>query len=221
MSLISENRIPYKRIIFVLFQIENDWDHLQPSLISKNPLYSHPLYPNLTVAITIENLLNNLKLKKQERFVTWDVKKQIEILVESGEIAEEKSFEIVESFYDTSLQYADKWICNLGNTNKFKWILLNKTPAWKEIGDSINHKILTCVQAEETRLFDQWVLIKLIAERQVDKWNEKNLLVSDRWLHIFREMRKKHLDFQDFCNVVGFSFTFQEIQLLLRECFLL
>ena len=89
----------------------------------------------------------------------------------------------------------------MGNTDKFKWILLNKTPAWREIGDSINHKILSCVQAEETRLFDQWVLIKLIAERHVDEWNEENLPVSDRWLHIFREMREKHLDF---CNVVGF-----------------
>ena len=28
--------------------------------------------------------------------------------------------------------------------------------------------------------------------------------MSDRWLHIFREIREKHLDFQDFCNVVGF-----------------
>ena len=101
------------------------------------------------VAITIENLLNNLKLKKQERFVTLDVKKQLEILVESGEIAEEKFFEVVESFYDTSLQYADKWICSLGNMDKFKWILLNKTPTWKEIGDSINHEILTWVTSRK------------------------------------------------------------------------
>ena len=92
------------------------------------------------VAITIKNFLNNLKLKKEENS---DVKKQLEILVESGEIAEEKFFEVVESFYDTSLKYADKRTCSLGNTNKFKWILLNKTPAWKEIGDSINHEILT------------------------------------------------------------------------------
>ena len=59
LSLLSENpfRIPYKRIIFVLFQIENDWDRLKPSLISENPLYSHPLYPKLTVCtfITITN----------------------------------------------------------------------------------------------------------------------------------------------------------------------
>ena len=56
---------------------------------------------------------------------------------------------------------------------------------------------------------------------------EQNLPVSDGWLHIFyfnfpylssihekgivslclnfREMRKKHLDFQEFCNVVGFT----------------
>ena len=43
-----------------------------------------------------------------------------------------------------------------------------------------------------------------MAERHVNEWNEENLPVSDRWLHIFREMRKKHLGFQDFCNVVGF-----------------
>ena len=125
------------------------------------------------VAITIENLLNNLKLKEQERFVTLDVKQQLEILVESGEIAEEKFFGLVDSFYDISLQYADKWICSFGNTDQFKWILLNKTPAWKEIGDNINNEILTCVQTEETRLFDQWVLIKLTVERKIDKWNEE------------------------------------------------
>ena len=60
------------------------------------------------IAITTENLMNYLKLKKQERFVTLDVKKQLKILVESGEIDEEKFFEVVESFYDTSLQYAVK-----------------------------------------------------------------------------------------------------------------
>ena len=90
------------------------------------------------VAITIENLLNNLKLKRQERFVTSDVKKQLEILVESREIAEKKFFEVVKSFYDISLPYADKWICSLGNMDKFKWILSNRTSASKEIGDNIN-----------------------------------------------------------------------------------
>ena len=48
---IPYNCTPYNRIILVLFQIENDWDHLIPSLISKNPLYSRPLYPKLTVTI--------------------------------------------------------------------------------------------------------------------------------------------------------------------------
>ena len=107
------------------------------------------------VAMTIENLLNNLKLKKQEKLENSNVKMRFEILVKLRKIAEENFFEVVESFYDTSLQYADKWICSLGNTDKFKWILLKKTPAWKEIADSFNHEILSCVQAEETRLFDQ------------------------------------------------------------------
>ena len=58
--------------------------------------------------------------------------------MKSGEIDEEKFFDVVESLDDTSLQHADKRICSLGITDKFKWILLNKTPAWKEIGDSIH-----------------------------------------------------------------------------------
>ena len=93
--------------------------------------------------------MNYLKLKKQERLVTSDIKKPLKILAESGEIDEENFFEVVESFYDTSLQYAVKWICSLGNTDKFKWILLNKTPARKEMGDSINHESLLVYKSKK------------------------------------------------------------------------
>jgi hypothetical protein len=66
-------------------------------------------------------------------FVTTDVTKQLKMLVDSGEINETKFFDVVESFYITSLEYVNKWKCSLGNTEKFKWVLVRKTPEWKEI----------------------------------------------------------------------------------------
>jgi hypothetical protein len=54
------------------------------------------------------------------------------MLVDSGEINEAKFFEVVENFYETCLEYVKKWKCSLGNTEKFKWVLLRKTPEWKK-----------------------------------------------------------------------------------------
>jgi hypothetical protein len=48
------------------------------------------------------------------------------MLVDSGEINEVKFFEVAENFYETSLEYVNKWKCSLGNTEKFKWVLLRK-----------------------------------------------------------------------------------------------
>jgi hypothetical protein len=73
-----------------------------------------------------------LESRRNEVFVTIDVKKQLKILVESREINEAKFFEVVENFYETSLEYVNKWKCSLGNTKKFKWVLLRKTPTSME-----------------------------------------------------------------------------------------
>jgi hypothetical protein len=42
-------------------------------------------------------------------FVTTDVEKQLKMLAESGEINEAKFFDVVVNFYETSLEYVNKW----------------------------------------------------------------------------------------------------------------
>jgi hypothetical protein len=44
------------------------------------------------VAMNIENLVNSLVSRKSEVFVTTDVKKQLKVLVDSGEITKAKFF---------------------------------------------------------------------------------------------------------------------------------
>jgi hypothetical protein len=41
-------------------------------------------------------------------FLTTDVKKQLKILLDSGEINEAKFFEVVKDFCETSLEYVSK-----------------------------------------------------------------------------------------------------------------
>jgi hypothetical protein len=64
-------------------------------------------------------------------------------------------FEVVENFYETSLEYVNKWKCSLGNSEKFKWMLLKKTPEWKNIQNSLNEELITRTETEETRVFVQ------------------------------------------------------------------
>jgi hypothetical protein len=82
------------------------------------------------------------------------------------------------------LEYVNKWKCSVANTENFKWVLLRKTPEWEEIQDSFNEKLITGKETEETRVFDQWTLIKSVV-RQLEPWNKENIPVSDRWVQIF------------------------------------
>jgi hypothetical protein len=156
------------------------------------------------VAMNIENLVSILEARKSKLFVTTNVKNKLKMLVDSGEITEVKFFEVVENFYETSLEYVNKWKCSLGNTEKCKWVLLRKIPEWKGIQHSLNEELITRTATGETRVFDQWAFIKAIVVRWLDAWNEENISVSERWVQIFSEMSEKCLDFQDFCNVVEF-----------------
>jgi hypothetical protein len=70
------------------------------------------------------------------------------MLVDSGEINEGTSFEVVENFYAISLEYVNKWKGSLGNTEKLKWVLLRKTPKWKEIQDSLKEELITRTETE-------------------------------------------------------------------------
>jgi hypothetical protein len=71
------------------------------------------------------------------------------MLVDSGEINEAMFFRVLENFYETSLEYVNKWKCSLGNTEKFKWVLLRKTPEWKEIQDSLNEELIIRTETEK------------------------------------------------------------------------
>ena len=154
--------------------------------------------------MNIDSLVNNLESRKSELFITVDVKKQLTKLVDSGEITESKFFEVVNNFFETSLDYVKKWKCSLRNTEKFKWALLRKIPIWKEIKDSLNEEFITRTGTDEVRVFDQWSLINPIVTRRLDAWNQENVAVSDRWVQFFSELSEKCLEFHDFSNIVEF-----------------
>jgi hypothetical protein len=64
--------------------------------------------------MNIENLVNNLDSRKSEVFVTPDVRKQLKMLVDSGEVNEAKFSEIVENFYESSLEYVQQVAVQFG-----------------------------------------------------------------------------------------------------------
>ena len=156
------------------------------------------------VAMTIKNLQKNLESRKNEVFVTMEVKKQLQMLVDSGEINKTKFFETVQGFYENGIEYINKWKCSFGDAERFEWVLLSKTPEWKEVQDSLNEELLSHTKIEETHLFDQWVLIKSIIVRDLEAMNKENIPVCDRWVKIFSEMNEKCLDYQDIFKIVEF-----------------
>jgi hypothetical protein len=69
-------------------------------------------------------------------------------------------------------------------------VLLRKTPEQKEIQDSLNEELTTNTETEETRVFNQWTLIKYKIVKQLDTCNKENIPVSGRWVQIFSEIAK-------------------------------
>jgi hypothetical protein len=85
-----------------MYQIRSNNYQIYISLVERDNISATEVIKN------IENFVNNLESRKSEVFVTTDVKKQLKMLVDSGEINEAKFFEVVENFYETSLEYVNK-----------------------------------------------------------------------------------------------------------------
>jgi hypothetical protein len=73
----------------------------------------------------------------------------------------------------------------------------------EEIQESLNEELITCTEPEETRVFNQWTLIKSIIVRQLDTIKRTFLYLIDGY-RFFSEMSEKLLYFKVFCNIVEF-----------------
>ena len=73
-------------------------------------------------------------------------------LKEEGILNEKQFADITALFYDTLLEYLNKWTCHLEPLWKFQWIKLNVPLAWTEVASSL--KVIRDMQKMLTRTDD-------------------------------------------------------------------
>ncbi|XP_042144957.1 uncharacterized protein LOC121832984 [Ixodes scapularis] len=155
------------------------------------------LLEKMDAALHIATLRDVLVARKQELFVTTDVKRHLQELVEAGSIKENDFMKVVCDFYGTCIEYLEKWQDSYGATANLKWVLLRKMPEWQEIQSSLEELLsfleLTTKEDFEEALFHQWTIVKKSIEKKLEDWNSSGITVSERWVEVFKEMKTENL----------------------------
>jgi len=88
------------------------------------------------------------------------MQKKLKKVVDDNDLNEFQFYKDIDSFYETAINYIEKWTLDIKKLKHFQWILLKKSPTWKEIETSCsfgNVKVL--VKVNESALFDELLKI--------------------------------------------------------------
>ncbi|XP_078269145.1 uncharacterized protein LOC144601086 [Rhinoraja longicauda] len=161
----------------------------------------------IEVALQIRDLRENLADRLRGRCVASDTMVLLRRLVEDGTITEGKFYKALEDFFSTALSYMNQWRATFECTELFGWALLRNIPKW----DDIQHSLATCQTSiavlssiDKKRLFDEWGYSKHVISRYVLDWNMQKVPVSERWVHVFREMDRKGLEYSHLAKAIEF-----------------
>ena len=95
----------------------------------------------------------------------------------------------VDSFYETAIDYIEKWTLDIKKLKHFQWILLKKSPTWKEIETSFGN-VKVVVKVNESALFDEMLKInEYTTEDKLRQWNSETISSDKRWTEIFMHMQ--------------------------------
>jgi hypothetical protein len=105
-------------------------------------------------------------------------------------MTEYEYLQTVNLFYDTVIEYLEKWAYPFESLRPFKWVQL-KTPdsIWRLVQDSlksvaeVDKNILTIINEEE--LFDEVSYVKDVIKNKSDEWKTKSELgLGEKWCDI-------------------------------------
>jgi hypothetical protein len=111
-------------------------------------------------------VLTSLRNRLQEEYVPLNVREALESLTESG--LEQKCIHFkkqMAEFYNTCLEYLQKWILPLEELKCFQWMKMQnlKNIKFKELDSCLHYLRRKNVKIEESKLFDQFCNLKQYA----------------------------------------------------------
>lgn len=159
----------------------------------------------------IDHLVMKLSMRKEEMFLTSEVKAELKQLEEEDLITSDSFMNTVSNFYATAIDYIKEWsLEQFSICMKMEWVSLRTSLPWEKISQCAEEiKVMfPGIDLQEESLFDDYCHVKLYAtENKVMEWNRANCKVADRWKEMFAHFKKEHIHYSDMESLVSFCLT--------------
>lgn len=171
---------------------------------------------NTSVIEVLNVLKNTLEMFNEKRincFLPINVRKILEKQEEDGNITNRdvENFKLeIKLFYETFVEYLNKWMQPLEKFEIFSWMMLKEKPEWKDVESSLDFLKEKHIEINDTFLFDQVTTIRKIVEVELENnnnnWQLKN--AAEKWSFVLLNMTKEYLEqYQDILKICEYLFS--------------
>lgn len=166
----------------------------------------------IEIMMLVENLLNIIKNKREEKFLTTEVENLLEAIEEEGHITKRDFDSKCDRFYEICYNYTYNWSeSNYHNSGLKDLLWVTLTPktivTWSNAKNSIRFLTTTCntICIDENNFFDQFKMFEKYFNEQSEEWH--NISLEERWLSAIKQFIELNIEFDCLLIVVEFFFS--------------
>lgn len=154
----------------------------------------------------LESTLTALTRRKEEQFLSFNVKS----ILKRGSIMQQDEINFrteVNDFYETCIQYLERWSVPFSTFSKFKWMLLKEIPSWEQIEETICYFNEKSIDINYTLLFDQLAPLVDFVSEKIKEWTDEDKKppqCHEKWVCFFKTHTRpeQHSEFLKICQYV-------------------
>ena len=142
----------------------------------------------------VENVLNIIKNKREEKFLTTEVENLLKEIEEEGHINKRYFDSKCDRFYEICYDYIYNWSESNHHNSELKdllWVTLTPKTivTWSNAKNSIRLLTTTCntICIDENNFFDQFKMFEKYFKEQSEEWH--NISLEERWLSAFKHFK--------------------------------
>ncbi|ODM88006.1 putative zinc finger protein, partial [Orchesella cincta] len=149
------------------------------------------------VAVTLKSIVDNLGLRRSEKFIGSSTKKLLQKLDFEGEIREAKFMEYVDSFFETALEYLKNWTAEFDKTEK--------TDSVEALENVVTEAKCYGLNLDEAKLFDEYSCLNAYLTKENLVELESAAGIDEKWQRILHHFDAEAIPMPLLSLVVGFA----------------
>lgn len=148
-----------------------------------------------------------LNARLENNFLPLNVRTLFRELVENGkELLVNRVKKEVEEMYRESKEYIESWSKNVEPFEPISFMALDNTLEWPQIEKSLDYFQSKNIVIDDSKLFDQFCILKMILTSKLDDPNFTELPIHKRWVEFFAVTAVKE-KYYEFFKLTQFTFS--------------